>query len=195
MNTLVLDIGGIFFDTVWREQAIREVSVKLGVEKEKFSIALQEKKDNFYEGKISEHDYWQSVLDRINVKTYTPDDMQNIYRTYITPMTETLAHLPALSKQNVLISCNNSPKEWMDERIRIANFNEYFSKFFTSGYIHFQKPSLDMYAQVFEYAASIGHPITYIDDNELYIQAAQNLGFDIETEVYRSPDTLLRWIR
>lgn len=195
MHTLILDIGGIFFSPAWREQGIDEVSTKLGIQKEQFIIALQKEKDNFYEGKILEHDYWKSVLDALSIKTYTPDDMQNIYRTYITPIAEALACLPALSRHNTLISCNNCPKEWMDERIRTTNLNQYFSKFFTSGYTHFQKPSVDMYVQVFEYAASIGHPVTYIDDNEQYVRIVQDLGLVVETEVYSNPDSLLRWIR
>jgi FMN phosphatase YigB (HAD superfamily) len=195
MHTLILDIGGIFFSPAWREQGINEVSTKLGVQKEQFKIALQKEKDNFYRGKILERDYWKSVLDALSIKTYTPDDMQKIYRTYITPIAETLGFLPALSKCNTLICCNNSPKEWMDERIRTADLNQYFSIFFTSGYTHFQKPSVDMYLQVFEYAARIGYPITYIDDNEQYVEVVQNLDLGIETEVYSNPDSLLRWIR
>ena len=194
MPALVLDIGGIFFSPAWRERGIHEVSKKIATNYETFARALKINKDDFYEGRIPESAFWDKVLNDCNVE-YSTSEMALLYRRYISPIEENLALLPLLAKSNVLISCNNSPREWMDERIKITNLEKYFIYFCTSGYVGAQKPSPKMYALMFDYAKSISKSIVYVDDNQKYIDTAEFLYPELEVALYADTNTLARFVR
>lgn len=192
MKTLLLDIGGIFFYPAWRLQGITEVSKKLNVEVKDLKIALDIHKKPFYTGKISEDKYWNQVLRTLNMEEIKPTELEKLYRSYVQPISETLDLLPELSSRYTLISCNNSPKEWMDYRIKIASLGKYFSDFFTSGYLGYMKPTDEIYKSILlKYKLN---DLFYFDDNSEYIEVAKDK-FKISGKVYTSYEDLQRLVR
>lgn len=194
MKTLVLDIGGIFFHPSWRLEGIAQTSQILGVSKEEFKEALGRDKKLFYTGKMSEKDYWENLLRELNVNSFKSEEMEDLYRSYVQPIPETLALLPELSSRYKLVTCNNSPKEWMDYRVRIASLDKFFSKFFTSGYIGSMKPESNFYSKVFLGEELDKENIVYIDDNEEYVSLVQKQ-YGIQSLVYKDSEDLRFWIR
>lgn len=192
MKTLLLDIGGIFFYPAWRLQGITRVSKKLNVEVKDFKIALNIHKKPFYTGKISETEYWNQVLVTLNTEKVKPTELKKLYRSYVQPISETLDLLPELSSRYTLISCNNSPKEWMNYRIKIASLDKYFSKFFTSGYLGYMKPEYEIYKRILNKYTQ--NDLLYFDDNSEYIAFAKDK-FKMSGKVYTSPEDLRRLIR
>src|SRR5208337_2951555 len=140
-QTLVLDIGGIFFYPAWRTEGVAATATIIGVSEQDLMQALKKDKRLFYTGVISEVEYWNGVLRALTTKEIiSSDKMARTYRSYVRPIPETLNLLPQLSARYSLCACNNSPKEWMDYRISIAGLDRYFKKFFTSGYVGAMKP-------------------------------------------------------
>lgn len=193
MKTLVFDIGGIFFHPSWRLEGIDNVSKTLGVSSENFKNALSKEKTLFYTGKILEKIYWENIINELKINDFKSNDLEVMYRSYVCPIPETLALLPKLSSQYTLIACNNCPKEWMDYRIHIASLDNFFSRFFTSGYTGSMKPDNEMYSKVFSMANANVEDMVYIDDDEKYVSLVQKL-YGIESFVYEKPEDLLSWI-
>ncbi|MFA6519566.1 MAG: HAD hydrolase-like protein [Candidatus Paceibacterota bacterium] len=194
MKTLVLDIGGIFFHPSWRLEGIAHVSQILGVPKEDLKEALNRNKHSFYTGKMSEKDYWRNIIQDLNVSEFTSDYLEEIYRSYVRPIPETLMLLPELASRYRLVACNNCPKEWMEYRKQIASLDTFFSEFFTSGYIGSMKPEEDMYSKIFADGRVDKGDIIYIDDNEDYASLVRER-YGVKSVVYKGPSDLLFWIR
>jgi len=193
MKTLFLDIGGIFFYPAWRLEGIAYTSNMLGVPKEKFSTALKQYKTQFYTGKISERSYWQKTLKAVGRSPRRAAELERTYRKFVRPIPETLSLLPHLSSKYHLISCNNSPKEWMDYRIESASLNKFFDRFVTSGYVGSMKPEKSFFAKAFE-ETSIEDGALYLDDDKKYIALAKKM-YGIQGRVYETPEDLLFWVR
>ncbi|MCW1930323.1 MAG: HAD hydrolase-like protein [Candidatus Kerfeldbacteria bacterium] len=194
MHTLILDIGGIFFSPEWRMRGIAEMADAIGCSQAFFLEALELQKKQFYCGKISEDEYWLSVQEYCH-STWGAAQYAKAYRSYVTPISASVALLPRLSQYNILMSCNNSPKEWMDERVAMCHLQNFFTQFYTSGYVGHKKPSEHMFSAVFDHAQRLEHPIVYIDDNMSYLDAASRL-YPQHTYIhYTKPDDLLRWVR
>lgn len=194
MKTLVLDIGGIFFRPSWRLDGIAQVSQVLGVSKEEFKEALGHDKKLFYTGKMSEKDYWGNLLRGLNVHSFKSEEMEDLYRSYVQPIPETLALLPELSSRYKLVTCNNCPKEWMDYRVSIASLDKFFFEFFTSGYIGSMKPEGSFYSRVFSGEGPDKEDMVYIDDNEEYVSLVQKQ-YGIQSLIYKNLEDLQFWIR
>lgn len=190
MNTLVLDIGGIFFYPSWRLKGIAHVSQILGVSREELKEALSHNKRSFYTGQISEKEYWEGIIRTLNVPSFKSKDLEELYRSYVTPIPETLALLPNLASRYTLIACNNCPKEWMEYRVRVAFLDKFFSKFFTSGYIGSMKPDDDMYSKVFGNGETSLKDMIYVDDNESYASLVHEK-YGVKSLVYKEPEDLI----
>ncbi|MCL5419496.1 MAG: HAD hydrolase-like protein [Candidatus Marsarchaeota archaeon] len=190
IKTLLLDIGGIFFYPAWRIRGILETSKELQVEVDVFKMALDKNKKLFYTGAISETDYWSYIIDTLKLQTVKPSTLKTLYRKYVTPIPETIDLLPRLSSKFTLLSCNNSPKEWMDYRIKIASLDKYFSVFLTSGYLGYMKPDGKVYETVINSYKK--EDLFYLDDNEQYIEKAQEYG--IIGKVYQNYNDLLQLV-
>lgn len=193
MRTLVLDIGGIFFHPSWRLNGIAHASQILGVSKEDLKEELNRNKRPFYTGQISEREYWKNIIQTLNISSFKSKDLEDLYRSFVQPIPETLALLPELASRYRLVACNNCPKEWMEYRVRTTLLDKFFSKFFTSGYIGAMKPEDDMYSKVFTDEETHSKDIVYIDDNEDYVSLVRER-YGIQSFVYRKPEDLLFWI-
>jgi HAD superfamily hydrolase (TIGR01509 family) len=146
----------------------------LGTTKEQLKSALAKYKKDFYTGKITENDYWNSILHELAIET--GENLAEVYRTYVTLNREALPILDQLKDSYTLVACNNCPKEWMDYRVKIANLDQYFSKFITSGYVGYIKPDPQIYEILLQ--SYPDQEITYIDDDFAYVEAAKSLGMD-----------------
>jgi len=192
VKTLLLDIGGIFFYPAWRLQGIPEISKRLHIKTSDFKKALDKYKKPFYTGKMSETEYWESVLEKVDLQTIDSLELKKLYRSYILPIPKTLDLLSILSTKFTLVSCNNSPKEWMDYRIKMYSLDKYFTKFFTSGYMGYMKPENKMYLTILE--SYKNEDLLYIDDNKDYISIAQEK-YKIHGKTYHSYKDLLQLVR
>ncbi len=175
-KTIALDIGGILFKPKWRLQGIQDLADKFNRTRVEVADALTHRKKDFYTGKISENDYWFSIINNLSIQA-TPHNLAIFYRKYVSVDTEVLAILKSLKLKYTLISCNNCPKEWMDYRIEIADLRSVFSEFITSGYVGLMKPDPKFFAFIVK-----SNPLSnvlYIDDNEKYTNAAKKLGFRV----------------
>ena len=193
MKTLVLDIGGIFFQPSWRLEGIAHTSQMFGISRKDFKEALDQDKRLFYTGQISERKYWDTVIRKLNAPLLKSEDLESIYRSYVQPISETLALLPKLASRYRLVACNNCPKEWMEYRVRIASLDSFFSKRFTSGYVGSMKPEENMYSKVFM-GEENREDIVYIDDNENYTSFVRER-YGVQSIVYKKPEDLSFWIR
>jgi|CXWL01.1.fsa_nt_gi FMN phosphatase YigB (HAD superfamily) len=194
MKTLILDIGGIFFYPAWRLEGIVHASQILGVSKENLKEALNRDKRLFYTGQMLEKEYWENIVRTLGVSSFKSKDFEDLYRSYVRPIPETLALLPELSSRHRLVACNNCPKEWMDYRVNTASLDEFFSEFFTSGYTGSMKPDDSMYSKVFAIEGVNRKDMVYIDDNEDYASLAHER-YGVHSLVYTKPEDLLFWIR
>jgi FMN phosphatase YigB (HAD superfamily) len=191
IKVLLLDIGGIFFSPCWRNKGIREVSDKLHVDLNDFKTALDTYKNPFYTGNMTEDKYWANVLDKLGVDNIKPSDIGILYRNYVKPIPEAINLLPRLSSKYTLLSFNNSSKEWMDYRIKIASLDKYFSEFFTSGYIGCTKSDINMYENVTQ--SYNREELFYLDDNEDYVSRAK-IACGIDGKKYVDIEDLLQLI-
>ena len=167
---------------------------EIGAKENDFKAAIEKHGQRFYTGALTEDAYWEAVLKSLGIHAVQAETLKKVYRSYVQPITGTLTLLPLLASQYTLITCNNSPKEWMDYRISLASLDRYFSKFFTSGYIGHTKPSNEMYSKVFgAYNCDI-KDMLYIDDNEKYITVVRER-YGLPCKVYRTPTDLLTLIR
>ncbi len=187
-KVLALDVGGILFSPRWRLEGQAKVSELWGVSEDAFKTALKTQKKEFYTGHITESAYWEGVMKSVG-RPYD-ESIHALYRSYVTPVPETLEMLAALRKKYILISCNNCPKEWMEYRISLAGLDAYFSTFVTSGYVGHMKPDRKLYEELLR--AADGKDLLYIDDDEKYVGAAQQQG--ISAKLYTSPEDLRQLI-
>lgn len=192
-KTLVLDIGGVFFDPAWRREGVQHAARLLNVPDNRLSDALKKNRVPFYTGSISENVYWERVLRDLTMPLERGGELEELYRYYVRPIPETLDLLPQLATKYRLVACNNAPKEWMDYRIKIASLGEFFERFATSGYLGVMKPDVGMYASVFDEKTKLGG-VTYIDDNEEYVSIVQKI-YGIPSRLYTTTADLLVWIR
>lgn len=185
---VVLDLGGILFKPLWRQVGINTVSQLLKVNSSQFIESFNSNKQSFYTGKISENNFWQSVLSKLKLNLKLVSALKKIYRKYVQPIPENLGQLDQLKVHFNLVSFNNAPKEWMDYRVKKYNLTQYFSKFITSGYTGHTKPSPEAFNILIGELAS-SNKIIYLDDNPEYVQAAKTYPKIISVH-YQNPQDL-----
>ncbi|MBI4035080.1 MAG: HAD family hydrolase [Candidatus Chisholmbacteria bacterium] len=170
---IALDIGGILFRPLWRQIGIKTTSQLLEVTSLQFLESFNRYKQSFYTGKINEDEFWQSVLKKLKLDLKLVATLKKIYRQHVSPIPENFNQLDKLKVYFNLVSFNNSPKEWMDYRVRRYKLKKYFSKFVTSGYTGYIKPSLEAFSILTKLTKTHRNKIIYLDDNVKYVQAAK----------------------
>lgn len=170
-KVLLLDIGGILFYPLWRLQGMHEVSSELKVSSVEFKRALKRLREVFYQGKISEKEYWVDVCDSLDVDQKYTSFLADRYRSFVSPIEPAFDVLPQLAEEYTLAAFNNSAREWMDFKIKKYHLKKYFSHFFTSCYTGVLKPNKASFQNAIKILET--SECLYVDDNIQYLSIAQ----------------------
>ena len=153
--------------------------------KDGFSSILKEdqviKPENwksFWRGEIPEDEFWKRVAADIGEdETWIETSKASYYSTSI-PVEGILPIVEKLKGKYKLGLLANTPKPWFDDAVSRFNLEEFFDVLVSSGGSGLLKPDKEIYLLICEKLGLSPRECLYIDDSEVKLNAAKDLGME-----------------
>lgn len=130
----------------------------------------------FWRGKISEEEFWQKVaIDFAKDDTWIKKS-RTAYYTKSIPIKGVLPLVKKLKKKYKLAILANCPKPWFDDAVLRFKLDQIFDVLISSGETGLLKPNKEIYLLTCQKLKVSPRDCLYIDDDEMKLQAAKNLG-------------------
>ncbi|HVN23350.1 MAG TPA: HAD family hydrolase [Syntrophorhabdales bacterium] len=177
ITTLFVDLGGVLLTNGWDRDARRRAA-------EKFSIDFADMDERHhltfhtYEvGKVSLEDYLsrtvfhkersftrQSFVMFMYAQSHAHPDMIDLVRR--------LKQVHGLK----IVSVSNEGRELTEYRIKRFELRTFIDCFVSSCFVRARKPDYDIYSMAMDIAQASGDEIVYIEDRDMFVEAAQCVG-------------------
>ena len=144
-------------------------------------------------GHITENKYFEEVKRDYKVSEININDLKNSIDRNFQQNVELIDFLKSIKKNFILGVVSNHPREWFERCVKKFNWNDTFSIYAVSGYIHFRKPD----SRIFQYAvaqAKVGpEECIYFDNRPDRTEGAKQLG--IEVVIYLNNEQVMKYIK
>lgn len=177
ISTLFIDVGGVLLTNGWDRHS-REHAAKI------FKLDFKEMDDRHrlmfdtYEiGKISLEEYLQQVV-FYKKRNFSKKEFQEFMFAQSQAFPEMIDLVAKLkSKYNLkVVVVSNEGKELTEYRIEKFKLRNCVDFFVSSCFVHFKKPDPEIFKMAIDLSQSKTTESLYIDDRELFVEAAETLG-------------------
>ncbi len=188
IKAIIFDMGGVIFS---RAPSGVEKSIQPLINRSEQEIIAELKKaefKDFLHGKISESQYWTSVIKRAGWKT-DADSLKEAIRKHMKPVEGMMDLIKNLrnKKYNLFILSGNT-LEWtryLDEKY---DYKRYFSGEIYSFQTGYNKPDMRIYRDILKKTGLTPEECLFIDDKPEFLEPAKNLG--MKTILFKNPEQL-----
>lgn len=143
---------------------------------EKGQALKSETWEPFWRGKITEQEFWQRLAAEWGKNsTWIKRSMATYYSKSV-PVKGVLPLARKLKKKYKLGFLANAPKPWVDDAVSRFKLDETFDSIVSSGESGFLKPGKEIYLLICKKLKVLPEECVYIDDDQIKLKAAQNLG-------------------
>ena len=155
------------------------IEKKFGIPAEEFLERKREKNERFLDlmrGNITEEQYWEELLSEMNW-SITIEDLKATVREYLNqPVEGTIEIVKALKSKYQLILLTDHVKGWMEYLEEQNEDIKLFDKKIVSYELGNVKPDKETFPRVLDKAQIIAEETLFIDDHEINIQRAKEVG-------------------
>lgn len=156
------------------------------------SDLLTENLGNLFVGKISETEYWQSVIDKTSLEI-SIDELKGIVRKNFKEIKGTRQIIEKLQQHYKLGLLSNHTKEWVEYCEGHFHYEKLFNSVAYSYNSHATKPSDKIFKFLLEKLEAKPEETLFIDDYEKNVLAAKKLG--LQAIKFTSPHQLIAQLR
>lgn len=155
------------------------IEKKFGIPAEEFLERKREKNERFLDlmrGNLTEEQYWEELLSEMNW-SITIEDLKTTVREYLNqPVEGTIEIVKALKSKYQLILLTDHVKDWMEYLEEQNEDIKLFDKKIVSYELGSVKPDKETFPSVLDKAQIIAEETLFIDDHEINIQRAKEVG-------------------
>lgn len=155
------------------------IEKKYGILAEEFLERKREKNERFLDlmrGNLTEEQYWEELLSEMNW-SITIEDLKATVREYLNqPVEGTIEIVKALKSKYQLILLTDHVKGWMEYLEEQNEDIKLFDKKIVSYELGSVKPDKETFPRVLDKAQIIAEETLFIDDHEINIQRAKEVG-------------------
>lgn len=155
------------------------IEKKYGILAEEFLERKREKNERFLElmrGNLIEEQYWEELIEGMNWNI-TVEDLKDTVREYLNqPVEGTIEIVKALKSKYQLILLTDHVKDWMEYLEEQNEDIKLFDKKIVSYELGSVKPDKETFPSVLDKAQIIAEETLFIDDHEINIQRAKEVG-------------------
>jgi putative hydrolase of the HAD superfamily len=177
INTLFLDIGGVFLTNGW-DRSIREKAIRtFQLNKDEFNDLHKEYYDLHEQGKISLSTYLDKVV-FWKKQDFSKFEFEEFMKNQAESYPEMIKWISDIKKEYNLkiVTVSNEGRELAEYRIKKFNLTSLIDTFIISSFVYFQKPDPRIYQIAFDVTQSEISKVLYIDDRAHLVEAASKLG-------------------
>lgn len=155
------------------------IEKKYGILAEEFLERKREKNERFLDlmrGNLIEEQYWEELIEGMNWNI-TVEDLKDTVREYLNqPVEGTIEIVKALKSKYQLILLTDHVKDWMEYLEEQNEDIKLFDKKIVSYELGSVKPDKETFPSVLDKAQIIAEETLFIDDHEINIQRAKEVG-------------------
>lgn len=133
----------------------------------------------FWKGEISEEQFWQNWARDLGEGTDWVEKSRHQYYLLSIPIKGMLPLVKKLRQNYKLGLLGNCPKPWFRDAVGRFNLNKLFDALISSGETGLLKPNKEIYLLTCQRLKVSPRECLYIDDDEIKLQAAKNLGMKV----------------
>jgi putative hydrolase of the HAD superfamily len=182
------DIGGVLGTNAWdRDQRARAVE-RFGLDEE-FESRHQEVVGEFESGRLTLHDYLESVIFYCE-RSFTREEIVAFMFSQSEPFPESLRIASELAKRPglLLMTLNNESAELNLHRIAAFGLRKMFTAYLSSCWLGVRKPQPVIFDRALAIAQAQPERVVFVDDREQNLAPARAKGF--RTIHFTSPEQL-----
>ena len=177
ITTLFLDIGGVLLSDGWGHDFRQQAA-------EKFHLDEQELEERhsvlfviYEEGRITLNEYLNRVI-FYKKRDFSFNEFRDFMFSLTTPDGEMIDLIKGLKLQYGLkiVVVSNEARELNEYRIKKFHLNRFVDFFITSCYVQLRKPDVAIFRIALDGAQVPTDKIVYIDDVQLFVDVATDLG-------------------
>ena len=179
IKAIVFDLGNVVLTNDWHhvEGFIEEFSRVFNLSEENMDHGFWNNWDEYKVGAISEEVFWERFLKDADASHTDVKKCKAIYKEYQRPINNLFGLIKELKKRYKILALANVGKEWLDWKIDRFNLRDYFDIIIGSGHVGAAKPDKKIYKILLNRAKLKAEECVFIDDMEMNIRAASELGF------------------
>lgn len=155
------------------------IEKKYGILAEEFLERKREKNERFLDlmrGNLIEEQYWEELIEGMSWNI-TVEDLKDTVREYLNqPVEGTIEIVKALKSKYQLILLTDHVKDWMEYLEEQNEDIKLFDKKIVSYELGSVKPDKETFPSVLDKAQIIAEETLFIDDHEINIQRAKEVG-------------------
>ena len=177
ITTLFLDIGGVLLSNGWGHNFRRLAAEKFHIDEKEMEERHGIMFSTYEEGKITLNEYLERVV-FFKHRDFTADHFKDFMFSLSTPDLEMISLIKKLKVQYGLkiVAVSNEARELNAHRIHAFELNSFIDFFVSSCYVHLRKPDEAIFRMALDVARVQSEQVVYIEDTELFIEVAADLG-------------------
>ncbi|HEY4877214.1 MAG TPA: HAD-IA family hydrolase [Puia sp.] len=177
ITTLFLDIGGVLLSNGWGHNFRRLAAEKFHIDEKEMEERHGIMFATYEEGKITLNEYLERVI-FFKQRDFTADHFKDFMFSLSTPDLEMISLIKKLKVQYGLkiVAVSNEARELNAHRIHAFKLNSFIDFFVSSCYVHLRKPDEAIFRMALDVARVQSEQVVYIEDTELFIEVAADLG-------------------
>lgn len=178
ITTLFVDVGNVLLTDSWGPAMRQRAVAQFGFDFAEVAQRSQLTFEGYEEGKVSLDEYldWvvfyqerpfsrEALKDFMFAQSEPRSDMINLVRSL-----KTRYHLK-------VVVVTNDGREFFAQRVQRFGLKEWIDVFVVSCFVHCRKPETEIYRLALDLAQVDPQEVLYIDDQALFVEVAQRLGF------------------
>jgi putative hydrolase of the HAD superfamily len=179
IKVIIFDLGGVVLTNDWhmgRKDFVDDFTNKFNMSPEDMERGWRAVHCPFFEGKISENEFWIGFLRAAGAGNGNVEEAKKIWRNLQRPLEGMSELLKKLKVSYRLAALSNISNEWLDFKRERFGLDRFFDVIVNSGAVGVRKPDPLMYKTVLEELGEDPHKFVFIDDKERNLKPAQELG-------------------
>ncbi len=177
IRTLFCDVGGVLLTNGWGHISRIKAAADFGFDQKEFDIRHQMIFGDYEVGKISLDDYLRYTV-FFKPRAFSLKDFKDFMYAQSQPHPEMLAMVRGLKEAYGLkvVILSNEGRELTEHRIRSFDLGRIADFFVVSCFVGVRKPDRQIFRMAIDMAHVPPEQIAYIDDRQLFIEVATDLG-------------------
>lgn len=179
IKALFIDLGGVFLTNGWDRNARKEAAEKFGLNLDEMNERHRVIFDSYEAGRTTMKNYLD-LLVFYQDRPFTQQEFIDFMYQTSKPFPDMIEMVKNIKRKYNLqiVAVNNEGRELNEYRIHQFKLKEFIDIFASSSFIKVRKPDKEMYELALDLAQVTPKEVVYLDDRQVFIEAAQVLGIN-----------------
>lgn len=178
ISAVFFDVGGVLLTNGWDRDCRLRVIDRFGLDWNEFSDRHDFVAQYFETGQLTLEEYLHRTVFHRD-RDFTPTELFDAMKEASRELPGSLDVVRELHATDVfLATLNNESRELNEHRIETFELRRWFQVFFSSCYLGVKKPERPIYRMAVELTQRRPADVLFIDDRELNVECAADLGMD-----------------